>query len=324
MAQAQIAITGAAGFIGSRLLEDMGKRFPQESLLAVDHPVPSEKRSNLAVTPNAPFMGHAEFLEALDSGRVSPDIIWHMGACSSTTEQSWPYLADNNLGYSQRLWQWCARHSRRLIYASSAATYGDGSRGFDDEAPIRELEPLNLYGRSKHEFDLWVEDRNRAGVSRPAQCVGLKFFNVFGPGEAHKGRMASMVFHGYNQIRQDGEARLFQSHKAEYPDGGQLRDFIYVGDIARVARELEARPNVSGLFNLGTGQARSFRELIEAVFAALRLPPRIRYVPMPEDLQGKYQYFTEAKMRKLAVAGVPYAPTPLEGAVAEYVAVLAK
>jgi ADP-L-glycero-D-manno-heptose 6-epimerase len=322
MRQLQIAITGAAGFIGSRLLEDFARRLPQERLLAVDHPVSDSKRSNLQVAPQAPFMGHAGFVAALESGGLEPDVILHMGACSSTTEQDWAYLAENNLGYSQRLWKWCAQHGKRLIYASSAATYGDGSRGFDDESDIRELQPLNLYGRSKQEFDLWVEDQSRLDIAKPAQCVGLKFFNVFGPGEAHKGRMASMAYHGFHQIRKTGEVKLFKSHKTDYSDGGQLRDFIYVGDVVRVIRDLEARPSVSGLFNLGTGKARSFRELIEAVFAALAIAPRILYVPMPDDLQGKYQYFTEAAMRKLAAAGAPCLPTPLETAVRDYVRML--
>jgi len=312
-------VTGAAGFIGSRLLEALVKHHASESLLAVDHPLPSEKRRNLAVAPGVPFLKHHDFLQALDSGAINPEIIFHLGACSSTTETNWTYLAENNLGYSQRLWNWCAAHRRQLIYASSAATYGDGSHGFDDEAPLEGLFPLNLYGKSKHDFDLWVQAQLATAAPRPLQCVGLKFFNVFGPGEAHKGRMASMVFHGWNQIHQQGFVRLFQSHKQGYADGGQLRDFIYVRDVVNVMLALAARPIVSGLFNLGTGQARSFRELIEALFAALGRTPNIQYIPMPDDLRGKYQYFTEATMRKLAHAGVQYTPTPLGSAVADYV-----
>lgn len=318
MSDPRIIITGAAGFIGGQLLEQYARRFPAAELLAVDHPVTDLKRTNLAAAPGVGFLGHTEFVEALEAGELSPELILHMGACSSTTEADWSYLAENNLRYSQRLWRWCAAQGRRLIYASSAATYGDGARGFDDEAPLTELQPLNLYGRSKHEFDLWVEAQASTGQPQPKQSVGLKFFNVFGPGEAHKGRMASMVFHGYQQIRASGVVRLFKSHRPDYADGGQVRDFISVGDLVLVIEELAARPQVSGLFNLGTGKAHSFRELIEALFAALNLPPQIQYVSMPEDLSGRYQYFTQATMRKLARAGVPYAPTSLAAAVADY------
>jgi len=320
MPNPQIVVTGAAGFIGSRLLGELAARHPAGELLAVDHPVPADKAANLAVAPQVPFLTHHQFLEALASGRVEPELIYHLGACSSTTETNWAFLAENNLGYSQRVWEWCAARSRRLIYASSAATYGDGHAGFDDELPLERLQPLNLYGKSKHDFDLWVEAQVRTGRPRPRQTVGLKFFNVYGPGEGHKGRMASMVFHGWNQIRQHGAVRLFKSHRPDYADGGQLRDFIYVRDVTDVMLALGDRPAVSGLFNLGTGRARSFRELIEALFAALGRPPRIDYIPMPDDLQGKYQYFTEATMRKLARAGVPCRPTPVGEGVADYVA----
>jgi ADP-L-glycero-D-manno-heptose 6-epimerase len=313
------AVTGAAGFIGSRLLEALAARHLAAELLAVDHPLPPEKRVNLAVAPGVAFRDHQDFLRALEAGEIAPEIIFHLGACSSTTETNWAYLADNNLGYSQRLWNWCAAHGRRLIYASSAATYGDGSQGFDDELDIRRLQPLNLYGKSKHDFDLWIEDQVAAGRPQPAQSVGLKFFNVFGPAEGHKGRMASMVFHGWGQIQQNGSVRLFKSHQEGYLDGGQLRDFIYVRDTVDVMLALAARPAVSGLFNLGTGRAHTFRELIEALFGALGRKPVIEYIPMPEDLRGKYQYFTEATMKKLARAGVPYTPTPLTAAVADYV-----
>ncbi len=323
MPSPRIVVTGAAGFIGSRLLADLSSRHPVADLLAVDHPLTGPKQANLGAAPGVMFLGHSDFIEALETGRLRPEVILHMGACSSTTEQDWSFLAENNLRYSQRIWTWCASRGGRLIYASSAATYGDGSDGFDDEMPISRLSPLNLYGRSKHEFDLWVEAQAGAGRPCPAQSVGLKFFNVFGHGEAHKGRMASMVFHGFEQIRSSGLVRLFRSHRPDYADGGQLRDFIWVDDIVDVVAALVADPAVSGLFNLGTGKARSFRDLAEAVFAAMGLPPRIEYMPMPEDLQGRYQYFTQATMRKLADAGIRYLPTPMEDAVARYVARLA-
>jgi ADP-L-glycero-D-manno-heptose 6-epimerase len=315
----RIVVTGAAGFIGSRLLESLAQAHPRADLLAVDHPVPAAKQPNLAATPGVAFADHHELLRRLEAGVDAPEIIFHLGACSSTVEQNWAYLAENNVGYSIRLWEWCARNRRRLIYASSAATYGDGALGFDDTADIRRLQPLNLYGKSKQDFDLWVADQGAAGRTGPTQCVGLKFFNVFGPAESHKGRMASMVFHGWNQIRESGTVRLFRSHRPDYADGGQLRDFIYVRDTVSVMLALAERPAVSGLFNLGTGQAHSFRELMEALFAASGRPPRIEYIPMPEDLREKYQYFTEATMTKLRGAGVPYQPTPLAAAVADYV-----
>lgn len=314
-----IAITGAAGFIGSRVLQHWAKQCPTASLLAVDHPLSDAKRGNLEVAPGVGFLDHSTFLDGLEHTKLAPNLIIHLGACSSTTETSWAYLEENNLRYSQRLWKWCAENNCQLIYASSAATYGDGSHGFDDEKPIRSLQPLNLYGKSKHDFDLWVEGQVAGGKATPKQSVGLKFFNVFGPGETHKGRMASMVFHAWHQIRQKGRVQLFQSHRLDYPHGGQLRDFISVGDVVGVIAALAERPHVSGLFNLGTGHAESFRTLIETVFRATNREPQIDYIPMPADLQGKYQYFTEARMAKLAKAGVPYVPTSLTIAVTDYV-----
>ena len=313
-----LVITGAAGFIGSRLLEAWRGRLPADQILAVDHPLTAAKRDNLAVAPEVALLDHQQFLDGLERGDFQPGLIIHMGACSSTTEANWSYLYENNVRYSQRLWEWCAGHGARLIYASSAATYGDGGRGFDDEDDIARLQPLNLYGQSKQDFDLWVQEREQEGGDQPRQCVGLKFFNVYGPGESHKGRMASMVFHGFNQIQAQGCVRLFKSHRPDYADGGQLRDFIYVRDVVRVIETLAARPEVNGLFNLGTGQAASFRELMEALFVALGRESRIEYIPMPEDLQGKYQYFTEATMTKLGRAGIAYTPTPVREAVADY------
>ena len=318
--QPSIVITGAAGFIGGRLLESFAQTRPSTELLAVDHPLRPDRTAPQDKVPGTAFLDHATFLARLESGELNPEVILHMGACSSTTETRWAYLAENNLGYSQRLWSWCARRNRRLIYASSAATYGDGSAGFDDEADPERLVPLNLYGRSKHEFDLWIRVEISAGRPAPAQSVGLKFFNVFGDGESHKGRMASMVFHGYHQILQTGTVRLFQSHREGYTDGGQLRDFISVEDVVSVIDDLERHPGISGLFNLGTGQARSFRDLTEAVFQALGRTPRIEFIPMPEDLRDRYQYFTEATMRKLGAAGIAYTPTTLQVAVHRYVA----
>jgi ADP-L-glycero-D-manno-heptose 6-epimerase len=319
----RIVVTGAAGFIGSRLLLGLAGQHPAAELLAVDHPLTAAKRDNLRGLSDIPFLDHRALLAALEADAIRPELIYHIGACSSTTETNWDYLAENNLAYSRRIWTWCASRQSRLIYASSAATYGDGRHGFDDELDLDRLQPLNLYAKSKHDFDLWARDEIRSGRPVPPQQAGFKFFNVFGPGEAHKGRMASMVFHGWNQIREHGSVKLFQSHRADYADGGQLRDFIGVDDVVRVLLATAAQPTVSGLFNLGTGRAHSFRELIEALFAALGRAPRIEYILMPEDLRDKYQYFTEARMGKLAKAGVPFTPTRLGTAVAAYVGWLA-
>ncbi len=319
---ARVVVTGAVGFIGSQLLRALVAQHAVSDLLAVDHPLHDSRSRNLEVAPGVPFLDHHQFLAALESGILRPSLIFHLGACSSTTETNWDYLTDNNLRYSQRLWNWCARNNARFLYASSAATYGGGENGFDDAVPLERLRPLNLYGKSKHDFDLWVQAQNAAGVPGPRQCVGFKFFNVFGPGEAHKGRMASMVFHGYRQIRVNGRVNLFQSHREGFADGGQLRDFIYVKDVVQVILAFTARPEVSGLFNLGTAKARSFRELLEATFDTMGLVPKIDYVPMPEDLRGKYQYFTEATMARTLAAGIPYTPTPLAEAVSDYVTFL--
>jgi ADP-L-glycero-D-manno-heptose 6-epimerase len=320
MANPQLtAITGAAGFIGSQVALVLQEKYGASSLLLVDHPLTAAKSANMEPLKKAPFLDHKEFIGKLERGEIVPRIVIHLGACSDTTEQNWTYLLENNLQYSQRIWKSCALQNSQLIYASSAATYGDGTLGFDDEMDISRLKPLNLYGQSKQDFDLWVEKQWKEQSCGPKQCVGLKFFNVFGPGEAHKGRMASMVFHGYNQILSNGQVRLFKSSRPDYVDGGQLRDFIYVKDVVSVIERFMEQPGVSGLFNLGTGRARSFKDLIHAVFAALERPPNIEYVPMPGDLEGKYQYFTEAKMDKLAKAIGPYRFRSLEESVRDYV-----
>jgi ADP-L-glycero-D-manno-heptose 6-epimerase len=316
----RIVVTGAAGFIGGQLLHTLRGLHAASELLAVDHPLKPDMGPADQAFGGVRFLTHTQFLEALTAGILRPELIFHLGACSATTETDWNYLADNNLGYSQKLWTWAATHGARLLYASSAATYGDGENGFDDTLELSRLKPLNLYGKSKHDFDLWVEEQVRLGVPQPVQSVGFKFFNVFGPGEGHKGRMASMVWHGYHQILNGGSVRLFESHRPDYAHGGQVRDFIYVKDVVRVMLSFAERREVSGLFNLGTGQARSFRDLIEATFAALGRPASIQYIPMPADLRDRYQYFTQATMAKTARAGVRYVPTSLEEAVTDYVA----
>lgn len=308
-----IVVTGGAGFIGScivRALNNSGI----DDIIVVDNISTSEKWRNLVGKRYREYIHKNEFFEKLDG---FPDVsaVIHMGACSATTEVDFDYLWRNNVEYSKVLWKWCAERSISFIYASSAATYGDGSRGFEDEAALTTLTPLNGYGYSKHVFDCWAERQRVA----PPQHVGLKFFNVYGPNEYHKGPMASMVFHGFHQVVEDEEIRLFKSCNPDYEDGGQLRDFIYVKDVCSVVMWLLENGSVSGLFNLGTGHAQSFRELAEAVFHALGLKPCIRYIEMPEHLRGKYQYYTKAEMSKLRAVGYCKPFSDLESGVDDYV-----
>jgi ADP-L-glycero-D-manno-heptose 6-epimerase len=313
-----IAITGAAGFIGANLarrLADQGER----DLLLVDYPLTRPKAANFAALPSFRFVEHLDFLDLLERDAVEVEALFHLGACSDTTERDWDYLTRNNIVYTQRLWDWCARHGSSFIYASSAATYGDGSRGFDDATPPDQLEPLNLYGKSKNDFDRWVVARLNEGAPAPKGWAGLKFFNVYGPREHHKGRMASMVWHSYQQIRERGEVGLFRSDVPDLPDGGQRRDFVAVEDCVEHMLWLRRHPEASGLYNSGTGAARTFRALVEATFAALDQAPKIRYIEMPKDLRGRYQSYTQATMTKLREAGYPGAPTALEVGVRRYV-----
>lgn len=309
-----IVVTGGAGFIGScvvRTLNDAGRK----DIIIVDHIGATEKWRNLSNKRYSLYIPRERFLTELDS-LDGVEAVIHMGARSSTTETNFDYLLDNNFYYTKRLWEFCAERNAQFIYASSAATYGDGSNGFDDEADIDALRPLNAYGYSKQMFDLWA--KHEAKVF-PPQRAGLKFFNVYGPNEYYKGNMASMVFHGFGQIQEDGEIRLFKSCNPQYADGGQLRDFVYVKDVCKVILWLLEHPTVSGLFNVGTGRAQSFRELAEAVFHALNLAPNIRYIDMPEHLREKYQYYTRADMAKLRGAGYQEPFADVSAGVSEYV-----
>ena len=313
-----IVVTGAAGFIGGNLARKL-LASGHHDLLMVDHPTTAAKASNFAGMNAFRFVEHVAFLELLEEGRIDPEVVFHLGACSDTTEQDWLYLRRNNLEYTRSLWHWCTAKGRLFIYASSAATYGDGSLGFDDTTRPESLRPLNLYGRSKNDFDAWALQQEAAGEPTPNGWAGLKFFNVYGPGEGHKGRMASMVWHGYRQIRERGVVELFKSTDPSLPDGGQRRDFVYVDDCVDHMIWLWGHPEVRGIFNSGSGQARSFNELVAATFRALGREPVIRYVKMPEDLRGRYQNFTQARMGKLAAAGYPGRPTPLEDGVRRYI-----
>jgi len=280
-------------------------------LLVDDHLSPDKAR-NLAGLTSFRFLRHDRFLLSLEAGRVNPTAIFHLGACSSTTETNWNYLTENNIDYSRRLWNWCSWTQHPFIYASSAATYGDGSRGFDDRTPPTELKPLNLYGKSKNDFDAWVIAEVAAGRPTPPRWAGMKFFNVYGPREQHKGRMASMVWQCYQQIQETGRVRLFRSNDPAYQDGGQLRDFVYVADCLGHMLWLWRHHHPGGLYNSGTGTARSFLDLARAVFRALGREPVIEFIEMPADLLKQYQNYTQANMSKLRSAGCGVLPTPLE------------
>ena len=307
-------VTGGAGFIGScvvRTLNDAGI----EDIVIVDNIASTDKWMNMRNKKYLKYVNKRDFISELSSYEDVQAII-HMGACSYTTERDFDYLWNNNFEFTKALWNYCAEKHISFIYASSAATYGDGEQGFDDKMDIDLLRPLNGYGYSKQLFDQWV--KHQATVY-PKQHVGLKFFNVYGPNEYYKGSMASMIFHGFNQIKADGEIRLFKSCNPNYEDGGQLRDFVYVKDISAVIKWFLENSDKSGLFNLGTGRAQSFRELAEATFHALGLEPNIKYIDMPEQLKNKYQYYTKAEMSKLREAGYDKSFMDLESGAMDYV-----
>lgn len=309
-----IIVTGGAGFIGScivRTLNDAG----EEDIIIVDDIASTDKWLNLRNKKYRSYVHKSRLLDELSTYKEVRAII-HMGACSSTTENDFDYLWYNNFEYTKTLWNYCAEKQISFIYASSAATYGDGENGFDDNVDIDTLLPLNQYGYSKHLFDLWVKHQ---AVSFPPQYVGLKFFNVYGPNEYYKGSMASMVFHGFNQIKKDGEIRLFKSSNTLYRDGEQLRDFVYVKDICSVIMWFLEHNRYSGIFNVGTGYPQSFRELAEATFKALNLCTNIRYIDMPSGLKEKYQYFTRAEMTKLRDIGYNKVFMDINSGIQDYV-----
>jgi len=316
--ETNIAVTGAVGFIGSQILDFLLTIYPSSSIIAVDHPITENKIKNLTNVTRVKFLDHQTFLHQLETHQLNPRIIVHMGACSSTTERNWSYLYQNNVVYSQKIFNWCAKNESRLIYASSAATYGHGEFGFDDESPIEPLKPLNLYGQSKQAFDKWVQDKTKSKVT-PPQCVGLKFFNVFGNGEFNKGGMASMVLHGYIQAISTGSIKLFKSHHPSVGDGEQSRDFVYINDIVQVIFQIIQNPNVSGLYNLGTGTSRTFNNLAKIIFDSVNLPLNVEYIPMPSDLSRQYQAMTCATTRKIERAGIKLPRTKLEDAVKDYI-----
>jgi ADP-L-glycero-D-manno-heptose 6-epimerase len=308
-----IIVTGAAGFIGSCLVATLNAA-GRSDLLLVDDLGTGAKWKNLADRTFLDIIGIDEFREQviMDAFDDNIEAVIHLGACSTTTETNVDYLYENNVRYSMDVALWALEREARFIYASSAATYGDGSRGYDDRTA--DLRPLNPYGWSKHRFDLWVRSE---GLD--AQCVGLKFFNVFGPNEYHKGDMASMVYKATGQILEHGGVKLFRSTDLRFGDGGQQRDFVYVKDCCAIMMQLLAQPDVNGIFNLGTGQARSWNDLMHSVFAALGLPTQIEYIDMPPALSKQYQNFTQADMSALRAVMPNLAFASLEESVADYV-----
>ena len=311
-----IIVTGGAGFIGSAIIAGLNAR-GIDDILVVDELASDEKWKNLRRLNYADYLEADAFYEIMASGKVEwpVETIFHMGACSDTTEANCSYLVNNNYECTRLLANRAVENNIRFIYASSAATYGDGEKGFlDDEDKLSELVPLNMYGYSKHMFDLWAK---RNGYLD--RIAGLKFFNVYGPNEYHKDKMRSFVVKAFEQINETGKVKLFKSHKPQYEDGGQERDFLYVKDCVDMTLFFMDHPEVSGIYNLGTGTARNWNDLAKAAFAAMDKKPKIDYIPMPDELQGKYQYYTCADISKIRKAGYEKEITSLEDAIKDYV-----
>jgi ADP-L-glycero-D-manno-heptose 6-epimerase len=313
-----IVVTGAAGFIGSCFVGYLNEK-GFENLILVDEFSRIDKVNNLKEKKFSHRVERDDFFDWLKIKKPVVYFVFHLGARTDTTEFDYAVHERLNLEYSQRIWDYCMFNQIPLVYASSAATYGSGELGYLDnhELPF-ELEPLNAYGISKNEFDKWAIRQH----STPPFWAGLKFFNVYGPNEYHKGRMASVIWHAYNQIKDGGMVKLFKSHRPDFKDGQQLRDFIYVKDILKVCywlMENAGKKPANGLYNLGTGKARTFEDLVRATFSGVGKPAKINYIDMPADIRDKYQYFTEARMEKLIAAGYAEPFYSLEAGVMDYV-----
>ncbi|MEM0913799.1 MAG: ADP-glyceromanno-heptose 6-epimerase [Planctomycetota bacterium] len=322
-----IIVTGSNGFIGANLVAALRDAHPGTPILGVDHYAEDGTRypAHAAVDHE---LGLDEFIEAMQTSALpaTPIAIYHLGACSDTTVTDRDHVTRVNLDFSKTVWRYCVEQSVPLVYASSAATYGDGSQGYSDEADPKIYEPLNLYAESKHLFDLWALDQTRQGIA-PPHWAGVKYFNVYGPMESHKGRMASMGFHWVNQVRDTGVTKLFKSYRDGYADGQQQRDFIYVADAVAATMHLMRgdQPGGSpgehpgGLYNIGTGVARPFADLATACFTAVGREPKLEYIDMPESLRPQYQYFTQATVDKLRGAGFDTPMRNLTDGMADYV-----
>lgn len=310
-----IVVTGGAGFIGSAIIHALNNRGITDILVAdvVDH---AEKQKNLAALKYARFQDKTGFLKDVVRRSLPPvSAIIHMGACSSTTETDLEFLRTNNFEYTRELARFALEKGVRYIYASSAATYGNGEQGYDDDTSrLETLRPLNPYGDSKQKFDLWAR-----GEGVLDKIVGLKYFNAYGPNEYHKGDMQSMIRKGFMQIQEQGKMRLFKSYRPEYADGGQLRDFVYIRDAVAMTLFFLDHPHIGGIFNVGTGTARHWKDLALAIFAALDMPPNIEYIDMPLSIRGQYQYYTCAAMGRMRTAGYDQPITSLEDGIKDYV-----
>lgn len=315
-----IVVTGAAGFIGSCLTGFLNSK-GYNRLILVDDFSKIEKTPNLEGKKYQEKVEREQFFDWLAQNKPQVGFIFHIGARTDTTEFDYSIHEHLNVEYSQKIWNYCTENKVPVVYASSAATYGSGEEGYnDDHAIVYSLKPLNPYGVSKNEFDKWALQQ----ATQPPFWAGLKFFNVYGPNEYHKGRMASVIWHSFNQINNQGFVKLFKSHKEGYKDGQQLRDFVYVKDVLKICywlmEQFEKGNDVaSGLYNLGTGKARSFEDLAKATFSGLDKEAKIEFIPMPEDIRDKYQYFTEANMQKLKDAGYSDSFYSLEEGVNDYV-----
>lgn len=314
-----IVVTGAAGFIGCNLVNKLNHR-GFDSLILVDKFDNPLKNKNLDSVKFSEKIDRDQFIEWLTENSDDVDFIFHLGARTDTAEFNFRVLDSLNLSYSKALWEVCTVKQIPLVYASSAATYGIGERGFSDDLTlINELKPLNPYGQSKHLFDLFVLEQKES----PPFWAGLKFFNVYGPHEFHKNRMASVVLHAYKQIKETGKVKLFKSNKPEYKDGEQLRDFIYVDDVTEICmfflQQFAGGQSTDDIYNVGSGSARSFNDLVAPIFTTLGIPNQIEYIPIPKDIEDKYQYFTEAKMEKLFTKGYTNHFISIEKGVQNYI-----
>ncbi len=313
----KILVTGGAGFIGSALIWQLNQ-MGQKNILVSDFLGQDEKYRNLVPLAYSDYLEADDLLKEIESDSNSikdVKLVFHLGACSATTEKDCRYLIENNYEYTKAIAQWALRNNARFVYASSAATYGNGSQGMlDDQTKLNALRPLNMYGYSKHMFDIYAREHGFLD-----KVVGLKYFNIFGPNEHHKGDMRSVVHKAFRQICTEGIVSLFKSYHPDYKDGEQMRDFLYVKDAVKMTIALGMNPNAGGIYNIGSGEAHTWLELVTAIFTALGKDPKIEFIPMPESLQAKYQYYTCADISRLRATGYDMPVTPLATAVYDYV-----